>query len=42
MKQPIVIVGSGFAAWQLVRTLRRQQFAHPVTVITANYSISAG
>ncbi|MGY0217028.1 NADH:flavorubredoxin reductase NorW [Endozoicomonadaceae bacterium StTr2] len=35
MSQPIVIVGSGFAAWQLVRTLRRQQSAALITVITA-------
>ncbi len=32
----IVIIGSGFAAYQLVRTVRRQAPEQPITVITAD------
>lgn len=33
---PIIIVGSGFAAWQLVKALRRQSPQQPVLLITAD------
>lgn len=36
MNKPIVIVGSGFAAYQLVRMVRKQDQHMPVTVITRN------
>ena len=36
MSLPIVIIGSGFAAYQLVKTLRRQDTEQAITVITAN------
>ncbi len=35
MIKPIIIIGSGFAAYQLVKTLRRQNAEQPITVITA-------
>ena len=34
--KPIIIVGSGFAAYQLVKTLRRQSTEIAITVITAD------
>lgn len=36
MEQPIVIIGSGFAAYQLVKAIRRQNQQLPITVITAD------
>ena len=36
MSAPIVIIGSGFAAYQLVKMLRKQSQDCPITVITAN------
>ncbi len=36
MSKPIVIIGSGFAAYQLVKTLRRLNREQPITVITAD------
>ncbi|WP_076414384.1 NADH:flavorubredoxin reductase NorW [Shewanella sp. UCD-KL12] len=36
MSLPIVIIGSGFAAYQLVKTLRRQNTEQAITVITAS------
>ncbi len=36
MINPIVIIGSGFAAYQLVKTLRRQNAQQAITVITAD------
>ncbi|QFU21212.1 NADH:flavorubredoxin reductase NorW [Shewanella eurypsychrophilus] len=36
MSLPIVIIGSGFAAYQLVKTLRRQDTQQAITVITAS------
>ena len=36
MSLPIVIIGSGFAAYQLVKTLRRQDTLQAITVITAS------
>ncbi|MBP6519973.1 FAD-dependent oxidoreductase, partial [Shewanella sp.] len=36
MPKPIVIIGSGFAAYQLVKTLRRLNREQPITVITAD------
>ncbi|WP_028865363.1 NADH:flavorubredoxin reductase NorW [Psychromonas aquimarina] len=35
MSKPIIIIGSGFAAYQLVKTLRRQNTQQAITVITA-------
>ncbi|WP_434361244.1 NADH:flavorubredoxin reductase NorW [Parasalinivibrio latis] len=35
MNAPIVIIGSGFAAYQLVKSLRKQAPDAPITVITA-------
>ncbi|SDJ85758.1 nitric oxide reductase FlRd-NAD(+) reductase [Ferrimonas sediminum] len=34
MSAPLVIVGSGFAAYQLVKALRRLDSEHPITLIT--------
>ncbi|WP_153448331.1 NADH:flavorubredoxin reductase NorW [Vibrio algicola] len=36
MSNPIMIIGSGFAAYQLVKTLRRTDTDTPITVITAD------
>ncbi|RTR31714.1 NADH:flavorubredoxin reductase NorW [Shewanella atlantica] len=36
MSQPIVIIGSGFASYQLVKTIRRQDSQQAITVITAD------
>ncbi|WP_394148396.1 NADH:flavorubredoxin reductase NorW [Shewanella atlantica] len=36
MKQPIVIIGSGFASYQLVKTIRRQDSQQAITVITSD------
>lgn len=36
MSQSIVIIGSGFAAYQLVKALRRQDTQQAITVITSN------
>ncbi|BDY05126.1 NADH:flavorubredoxin reductase NorW [Ferrimonas sp. YFM] len=36
MSAPIVIVGSGFAAYQLVKALRKLDAGHPITVVTAD------
>lgn len=36
MNLPIVIIGSGFASYQLVKTIRRQDSQRPITVITAD------
>ncbi len=36
MNKPITIIGSGFAAYQLVKTLRRMDSAVPIRVITAD------
>ncbi len=36
MNQPIVIIGSGFAAYQLVKSIRRQSPEQAITVITAD------
>lgn len=33
---PIIIVGSGFAAWQLVKAMRRQNTPQPILLITAD------
>ncbi|MBO1106821.1 NADH:flavorubredoxin reductase NorW [Plesiomonas shigelloides] len=33
---PIIIVGSGFAAWQLVKAMRRQNAPQPILLITAD------
>ena len=33
---PIIIVGSGFAAWQLVKAMRRQNAQQPILLITAD------
>ncbi|MGL5672929.1 MAG: NADH:flavorubredoxin reductase NorW, partial [Plesiomonas shigelloides] len=33
---PIIIVGSGFAAWQLVKAIRRQNAQQPIQLITAD------
>lgn len=33
---PIIIVGSGFAAWQLVKAIRRQNAQQPILLITAD------
>ncbi|MFL1800411.1 NADH:flavorubredoxin reductase NorW [Plesiomonas shigelloides] len=33
---PIIIVGSGFAAWQLVKAMRRQNALQPILLITAD------
>ncbi|WP_019613836.1 NADH:flavorubredoxin reductase NorW [Psychromonas ossibalaenae] len=35
MIKPIIIIGSGFAAYQLVKTLRRENTQQAITVITA-------
>lgn len=36
MSAPIVIIGSGFAAYQLIKNLRRQETALPIQVFTAD------
>ncbi|MDV5170308.1 NADH:flavorubredoxin reductase NorW [Photobacterium rosenbergii] len=36
MVQPLVIIGSGFAAYQLVKAIRRQDKAMPIQVFTAD------
>ena len=36
MSKPIMIIGSGFAAYQLVKALRRSDKQTPITVITAD------
>ncbi|ABV38656.1 FAD-dependent pyridine nucleotide-disulphide oxidoreductase [Shewanella sediminis HAW-EB3] len=36
MNLPIVIIGSGFASYQLVKTIRRQDSQQAITVITAD------
>ncbi|WP_417585867.1 NADH:flavorubredoxin reductase NorW [Nitrincola sp.] len=36
MSAPIVIIGSGFAAYQLVKALRKLDADHPITVVTAD------
>lgn len=36
MTEPIIIIGSGFAAYQLVKTIRRMDREIPVTVLTAD------
>ncbi|GLT14703.1 NADH:flavorubredoxin reductase NorW [Vibrio algivorus] len=36
MSNPIIIIGSGFAAYQLVKALRRSDKQAPITVITAD------
>ncbi|TVO37970.1 NADH:flavorubredoxin reductase NorW [Vibrio algivorus] len=36
MSNPIIIIGSGFAAYQLVKALRRSDKQTPITVITAD------
>lgn len=36
MNHPIIIIGSGFAAYQLVKTLRKEDNQVPITVITAD------
>ncbi|WP_028108368.1 NADH:flavorubredoxin reductase NorW [Ferrimonas futtsuensis] len=36
MKAPIVIIGSGFAAYQLVKSLRKLDSDCPITVVTAD------
>ncbi|WP_298443898.1 NADH:flavorubredoxin reductase NorW [uncultured Ferrimonas sp.] len=36
MTAPIVIIGSGFAAYQLVKTLRKQDSNQPITVLCAD------
>ena len=36
MNQSVVIIGSGFASYQLVKALRKQDAERPITVITAN------
>lgn len=36
MKDPITIIGSGFAAYQLVKSIRRQDNSVPIRVITAD------
>lgn len=36
MSEPIIIIGSGFAAYQLVKTIRRMDGEVPLTVLTAD------
>ncbi|MEH6579970.1 MAG: NADH:flavorubredoxin reductase NorW [Amphritea sp.] len=36
MNKPIIIIGSGFAAYQLVKNIRRQDTQQAITVITAD------
>lgn len=36
MDAPLIIIGSGFAAYQLVKTLRRRHYSLPIQVFTAD------